>query len=394
METRPLERQTRNRLAKSHQTETGQHSLLRAIMLLLCLPSLLCAQTPGPGVKGEKDDFAIIAYYRGGVDEIDKYPVEKLTHIIYTFLHLRGNQLSITNTKSEAAIKHLVSLKKKHTKLKVMLALGGWGGCKTCSGAFSTAEGRSEFARSATDMLLKYDADGLDLDWEYPAIEGVPGHPYSAADRHNFTLLVEELRKNFGNRFELSFAAGGFTDFLEKSIEWKEVMELVDRVNLMSYDLVNGYSKNTGHHTPLNSFRPEDESTRKAVQFLDSLNIPMQKIVIGAAFYARVWEKVQPVNNGLFQSGVFKRAVAWKNFKSYFTKEKGFKEYYDPAAGAWYQYSPREKQFATYDNRASVKAKTAYARSTGLGGIMFWQLTSDTYKHGLLDAIYEAAQGK
>ena len=336
----------------------------------------------------------IIAYYSGDAGEIDKYPVDKLTHIIYSFVHLQGNRLAIDNAEDEWTIRHLVSLKAKHPQLKVMLALGGWGGCQTCSEVFASEQGRSEFARSAEELLSKYAADGLDLDWEYPAIEGYPGHAYTAEDRRNFTLLVEALRKTFGNRFELSFAAGGFTDYLKQSVEWQKVMPWVDRVNLMTYDLVNGYSKVTGHHTPLGSSRPEDESTRKAVRFLDSLKIPMRKIVIGAAFYARVWENVDDQNNGLFQPGVFKEAVNYKNFETYFSENTGYEEHFDPTAEAYYRYSPKNKLFATFDNPASVKSKTIYARSVGLGGIMFWQLAGDKYKNGLLEAIYDAAKAR
>lgn len=341
-----------------------------------------------------KNDFAVIAYYSGGASEVDKYPVAKLTHIIFSFLHLQGNRLAVDDAKDDSTIQHLISLKAKYPRLKVMLALGGWGGCKTCSAVFSTHPGRNEFAASAKELLVKYRADGLDLDWEYPAIEGPPGHAYSPEDRQNFTFLIQALRKTFGDQYELSFAAGGFTEFLENSVEWKKVMPLVDRVNLMTYDLVNGYSKVTGHHTPLGSSRPQEESVRKAVQFLDSLKIPMNKIVIGAAFYARVWENVEDNNNGLYQPGTFKDFVNYKNFETYFTAEAGFQEHFDPASAAYYRYSPKRKRFATFDNPQSVQAKVGYAWKNGLGGIMFWQLAGDKYENGLLEAIDNAVKSE
>jgi chitinase len=339
-----------------------------------------------------KNDFAVIAYYSGRASEVDKYPIEKLTHIIYSFLHLQGNRLAVDDADDDSTIQHLVSLKAKYPHLKVMLALGGWGGCKTCSEVFSSQQGRSEFAEAAEELLAKYKADGLDLDWEYPAIEGPPGHAYSPEDKKNFTLLVQELRKAFGDQHELSFAAGGFAQFLENSVEWENVMPLVDRVNLMTYDLVNGYSKVTGHHTPLGSSALQKESVRAAVQFLDSLKIPLRKIVIGAAFYARVWENVDDKNNGLYQPGTFKDFVNYKNFETYFAAEEGFQEHFDPAAAAYYRYSPKRKRFATFDNPQSVQSKVRYALKNGLGGIMFWQLAGDKYEHGLLDAIDDAVK--
>ncbi|MDZ7290440.1 MAG: glycoside hydrolase family 18 protein [candidate division KSB1 bacterium] len=349
-----------------------------------------CASTPNRDAG--KNDFSVIAYYRGDASEVDKYPVAKLTHIIFSFLHLQGNRLAVDDADDDSTIRHLVSLKEKYPHLKVMLALGGWGGCKTCSEVFSNQQDRSAFAESAKGLLAQYHADGLDLDWEYPAIEGPPGHAYSPEDRQNFTFLIQELRKTFGEQYELSFAAGGFAEFLENSVEWASVMPLVDRVNLMTYDLVNGYSKVTGHHTPLGSSALQKESVRAAVQFLDSLKIPLRKIVIGAAFYARVWENVDDKNNGIYQPGTFKDFVNYKNFETYFAAEAGFQEHFDPAAEAYYRYSPKTKRFATFDHPEAVKSKTIYAMKKGLGGIMFWQLGGDKYENGLLDAIDNAVQ--
>jgi chitinase len=345
-----------------------------------------CASTSNRNAG--QNGFDVIAYYSGDASTVDKYSLEKLTHLIYSFLHLQGNRIAVDNADDDSTIKHLIALKTKYPQLKVMLALGGWGGCKTCSEVFSSQQERSEFAESAKELLVKYNADGLDLDWEYPAIEGPPGHAYSPADKQNFTLLVQELRKTFGGQYELSFAAGGFTEFLENSVEWETVMPLVDRVNLMSYDLVNGYSKMTGHHTPLGYSTFQKESVRAAVQFLDSLKIPMRKIVIGAAFYARVWENVEDKNNGLYQPGTFLDFVNYRDFETYFAAEEGFQEHFDPAAEAYYLYSPKRKRFATFDNLESVKSKTRYAMANGLGGIMFWQLAGDKYAAGLLDAIH------
>lgn len=343
--------------------------------------------TGAPAKHSTPNDFAVIAYFSGNGSEAEKYSLEKLTHVIFSFLHLQGNRLAVDHASDDSTIQRLVLLKQKYPRLKVMLALGGWGGCETCSDVFSSQQGRREFAQSAKEILINYHADGLDLDWEYPAIEGYPGHPYSPDDRRNFTLLVRELRNTFGDEYELSFAAGGFLDYLRNSIEWDKVMPIVDRVNLMSYDLVNGYSKVTGHHTPLNFSARQKESVRTAVQFLDSLQVPLNKIAIGAAFYARVWENVENKNNGLYQSGTFKDFVNYKNFDTYFAEDDGFDEHFDPETEAYYRYSPKKKLFATFDNPQSVRSKTRYAVKNGLGGVMFWQLGGDKYENGLLKAI-------
>lgn len=338
-----------------------------------------------PGNK--KSELAVIAYYSGDSKAIDDYPIEKLTHIIYSFCHLKGNRLNVDNKGDSATISKLVSLKKKNSELKILLSLGGWGGCEFCSPVFSTDAGRKEFARSVKEVNDYFKTDGIDLDWEYPAIPGHPGHAFKLEDKANFTALVKELRKNLGNKHEISFAAGGFPKFLQESIEWKEVMAVADYVNLMSYDLVNGYSTKTGHHTPLYSTSEQVESADNAITYLTSVGVPASKIVIGAAFYARTWENAEPVNNGLYQAGKFKSFIAYRQFDSRLSKNDGFVFYRDSSAGSAYAYSMAKKTFATFDDPVSIEAKTKYAIDKGLKGIMFWELTLDKPSGGLLEVI-------
>ena len=335
----------------------------------------------------ESKSLDIIAYYTGDEKQINEFEVNKLTHIIYSFCHLKDGKLNIDTAKDSIVIKHLVSLKTKNPQLKIMLSLGGWGGCETCSDVFSTPKGREDFAKSVKEVNAYFNCDGLDLDWEYPTIEGYPGHLFQATDKNNFTDLIKRLRQALGNKNELSFAAGGFQKYLDKSVEWKKIMPLVNRVNIMSYDLVNGYSTVTGHHTPLYSTKKEDESADKAVNYLLKLGIPASKIVIGAAFYTRVWKEVSSVNNGLYQSGVAANGVIFREYATSFSETKGWSYFWDQKAMAAYWYNKREKLFATGDDISSVKAKTEYVIKNKLGGIMFWELTLDSFHNGMLNAI-------
>jgi chitinase len=359
---------------------------LNTLFLLAIVPCVF-SQTQSKKT-GSKQSLAVIAYYAGQAAQVDSFAAEKLTHIIFSFCHLKGNKLAIDNARDTVTIQRLVALKKRNPQLKVLLSLGGWTGCETCSDVFSTENGRSEFALSVKQLLDYTKTDGLDLDWEYPAIQGPPGHKFTPEDKPNFTKLVAQLRKAVGPKHEISFAAGGFTTFLEQSIEWKKVMPLLDRVNLMTYDLVHGYSTVTGHHTPIYSTPQQKESADNAVRFFDSIGIPRNKLVIGAAFYARIFENVDSVNNGLYQPGKFKRGVPFKSYPKELSADKGFVYHWDPVAQAPWLYNAKEKLFVTYDDTTSMRLKTAYAADKKLNGIMFWQLGEDTFSGGLLDVIY------
>ncbi len=363
-------------------------------LLILFFPVFIffaLCNTPYETKTPEKQPFTIIAYYPGDAESIDAYPIEKLTHIIYSFCHLRGNKLVVDDAKDSTTIRKLVSLKQRKPGLKVLLSLGGWGGCKTCSSVFSDEAARKEFALSVKKLQEEYHTDGIDLDWEYPGIPGPPGHEFMPADKQHFTLLIQELRQALGPGSELSFAAGGFDNFFDNSVEWDKVMPLVNRANLMTYDLKHGYSDTTGHHTPLHATPQQKDATDHAVEYLEYIGVPLNKMVIGAAFYGRVWENVDSTNNGLFQPGKFKRGVSFKTLDKYLDDNPGYIQMWDDQAKAPYAYNENAKLFLTYDDLESVKLKTEYAKKKGLEGIMFWQLGSDNTADGLLEAIYKAS---
>jgi len=360
---------------------TTQKRFLSFLYLLFSILYLNAAQAQ------PKKDLAVIAYYAGNSTAIDSFDVSKLTQIIYSFGHLKGNQLFIRKAEDSLTIQKLVSLKSKYPGLTVLLSLGGWGGCETCSDVFSKKKGRKEFARSTKEVIAYFDADGIDLDWEYPVIPGYPGHKYQEQDRKNFTKLVKQLRKSLGDKKEVTFAAGVSKKFFEQSVDWKKVMPIVNRVNLMTYDLANGTVSGIGHHTPLYSTPMQLSSADFAIKFLDSLHIPRNKLVIGAGFYARIFEMKDTVNKGLYQEGTFQKSVPFKAFDSTFSAANGFTYYWDPVAQAPYYFNAEKKLFVTMDDLKSIQLKTQYAIDKGLDGIMFWQLTLDKKERGLVDMI-------
>jgi chitinase len=281
-----------------------------------------------------------------------------------------------------------VALKKDYPQLKIMVSIGGWGGCAPCSDVFADSLHRQHFAKTTVALFKQYGIDGLDLDWEYPAIEGYPGHKYDTADKNNFTALVTTLRKEMGTNYLLSFAAGGFTQYLQQSVDWDAVTPQVDFINLMTYDLVNGYATLTGHHTPLYSYQPGQQSAATCVKWLKAKKIPAHKLIIGAAMYARVWQNVPDTNNGLYQPGIFKQTIPYRLFNNYFADSTGFKLYWDKKAKASYQYNTAQQLFATFDDSLSIKEKTKFIRRKKMGGIMFWQLLDDATAEGLVSEMW------
>lgn len=353
-----------------------------AVLLLLLLQFFFLS----PAAQNRKE-FSVIAYYAGGPEMVDSIDATKLTHIIHSFSRLQGNRLHVRNAQDTATIQKLVGLKKKNPRLKVLLAFGGWGGCETCSDIFTLPENRAAFARSVRELTDYFSTDGIDLDWEYPALPSVPGHRYKPEDKQHFTLLVQELRKALGRRREITLAAGGFQRALDLSVDWGPVMKVADRVNLMTYDYATG--PKTGHNSSLFSTPGQPLSADSGIRYLLGLGVPARKIVVGAAFYARRWDSIPPVEGGLYQAGKAAGTVAYKDLDSVLPQSEGYKRHWDSTAHAPYIYNPRLQQFITYEDTRAVKQKTEYALMLRLGGIMFWQLAQDKPSGGLLDAIHE-----
>ena len=335
-------------------------------------------------IQAQSVNFRVVGYYAGRTIAPDSFQVEKLTHLIWCFGHLNGNKLTIANDVDSTIIQQMVALKKRNPKLKVMLSLGGWGGCEHCSEVFSTEEGRKEFAKSAKALNDYFHTDGIDLDWEYPVVKGFPGHRYSPDDKNNFTELVKTLRSTLSTTNEISFAAGGFTSYIDSSIDWKAIMPYIDFINVMSYDLVHGYSTVSGHHTPLYSTPQQMESTDNAVNLLLEKGVPEDKIVIGVAFYGRFFKMTSDGPVDLYQSCKFEHGFSYKYANDSLS---GFTRMWDDMAKAPYAINNERRLLATYDDERSVGLKVRYALRRNLGGIMFWQLYDDKFSGGLLDAI-------
>lgn len=349
----------------------------------------------------------------------DELPVEKLTHIIYSFTHVIEGEMKFKKPEEAGPkLEALVSQKERNPDLKVMIACGGWGADGFSDMALTEAS-RSKFIESAAAFIENYQLDGMDMDWEYPGISGA-GTKAREEDTQNFTALMKGLREML-DRFDspklLTFASAGWKRYYDH-IEINEVMKYADYTNVMTYDQVSGVSKYTGHHTPLGEVRieaiagtpfhahldslyragaakdPHPRSTEKIVDFLIKEGVDPKQIVIGSAFYGRVWKGVPPDNNGLYQlsGGIHIGWMAYHQIRDKYEPDPLFQRYWDEQAKAPFMYNGADSLMVSYDDTVSVRLKTEYAKENGLGGIMFWELSNDTKEKGsLLDAIYKSA---
>jgi chitinase len=319
----------------------------------------------------------------------------KLTRINYAFSNIKGNRMVIGSPVDAQNFATLVSLKKDNPSLTVLVSVGGWLWSAGFSDMSLTHESRSEFIQSVVEFLKQYQLDGLDIDWEYPAMEGSTKH-FRPEDTRNYTLLLAELRSRFDieekplhRRLYLSIAVGGEHDFIEHT-EMDKVQKYVDTVNLMAYDYYEpGSEPITGNQAPLftNPADPKKISASRSIQDYEQAGVPAEKIVLGVPFYGHAWGQVSDANHGLFQPG--KKApntyARYGNIVSSMLKQ-GYTRYWDATASAPYLYNPEKRIFVSYEDPESLTLKCKYVLDHKLAGVMFWDYQSDP-TGTLLDTI-------
>lgn len=361
---------------------------MKIVLPLLSLCFLFsCSGSKDSNSISQTPEPLLIAYYAGDEVSIDEFDLTGVDQIIFSFMHLKGNRLAIDDAADSLALLQLIAQKEQYPNLKVLVSLGGWGGCETCSDVFATEDGREEFAQSSAEIIEFYDADGIDLDWEYPGISGYPDHTFRPEDKQNFTDVVVRLRNYLEEDAVLSFAAGASSRFIEHSVEWDKVMPLVDHVNLMTYDFYGAGSDSTGHHTALGT---EDFGGRSAIRTIEELlqkGVRLDQMVLGAAFYIKTFKNVPNVNHGLYQPAEWNRSYNQVNFEEV---AQNFEFYWDDNADAPYAYDSTNQIFATFDDAGSIELKSKYVREKGLKGIMFWQLMNDKKSDGLLSEMVQS----
>ncbi len=318
-----------------------------------------------------------------GLLMMNEQDAQRLTHVNLAFGILEEGRLSLRPLPDIARVE---VIRRWNPALKFVLSIGGWG-----AGGYSTmamtAAGREDFAQAVKAALDEHNLDGVDMDWEYPC-DGSAGIDYDPRDRENFTLLLTALREAVGEKI-VSIAAGA-GEYYIRGTEMEKVAAICDYVQIMTYDMRNGMTYEAGHHTSLYASAGDvnNVGTDAMVNLFASAGVPLDRIVIGAAFYSRHWEQVPNVNQGLLQAagtvGMF--GPGYAQLASEYIGKNGWTRYWDDHAKAAYLFNG--SGLYSYDDPDSLRLKCAYVRERGLAGIMYWEHSCDESR-ALLSAIDE-----
>lgn len=332
---------------------------------------------------------------------IDKIPYRKLTIIDYAFWHpLPNGSLAGINPKGDDLClgrqgkrRNLVDL--AHEKnVKVMLSIGGWEDSDNFPAVAARDTLRAAFAHACVMAIRKFEFDGIDIDWEFP---GFTDHKGGPDDRHNYTLLLQTLRDSLKaneiflkKKLLLTAALPAGAKELA-NFEFQHVAELLDMLNIMTYDYNGPWSPVSGHNSPLYASGGDDtllniDATFK--MYNEQLHVPPSKINLGIAFYGHSFAQCTALHTPykgsdttLFPEG----DVFYYNIFNTANKVR----HWDDKAKVPYFVLPEASTLVSCDDEESIGLKAKYVLDHKVGGVIIWEITGDYLRDGttpLLDA--------
>ncbi|WP_051970296.1 glycoside hydrolase family 18 protein [Kitasatospora azatica] len=310
----------------------------------------------------------------------------------------------------------LRKLKAANPQLKAVISLGGWSWSKYFSDAAANDASRKKFVSSCIELYLKGDLpqlggaveggagagagvfDGVDIDWEYPGGGGDAGNVVRPEDGRNYTLLMQEFRRQLDALGRQQHKHLLLTDAVpsgegkQQQLEVRKVARSVDWMNLMTYDFHGSWEAQgpTDHNANLYSdpadAAPDNKgySVDRVVQDYLDRGVPASRLVLGVPFYGYGWTGVPAgAKSGLYQPAT--GLAQGGNLPYNQIKDLPGTVVYDREHGASWKYDG--SNFWSFDTPQLLARKAEYARCNGLAGVMAWALDNDDAQGSLVKAL-------
>lgn len=280
-------------------------------------------------------------------------------------------------------------------------SIGGWTLSSTFPIVAASPNKRKRFAEECVGLIADYGFDGIDIDWEYP---GYVDHGGTMNDRQNFNELLLEVRaalntyQQDSGRGPLGGGAYGLTAALPcgpSNIDFLDVpflSEVLDGMNVMSFDLHNEKDAKTGVNSPLYDQTWDEEpglSVDGCVTNYRQAGAYPGKISIGVPFYGKTYAYATELNT--YHSKTEGKGEGFTDQKNW-PQDLGTPIFYNivdklnNGTLVSVRHEPTKTQYAyftdgsglvSYDDQQSVCDKADYVNKELLGGLFFWEMTGD-----------------
>ena len=308
----------------------------------------ICNPSPEGCAQVYPYQFRVVPYYRHtnlmqwNRDQLNAQHFKSFTDLIYFNVgcDTDGN---LTGQNNEQFLNGLDKLKNLRGNAGSKIILGVAHCDAGMTAITADPEKRVKFARQLVSFAEEKGFDGIDIDWEYPDND---------TQWYHFSLFLGEVRSAMGaNGMSLSSAINPY--YLAPT---SEMMDLLDFVNVMSYDRGGQHSTYPDMVTDVNTMRNK--------------NVPDCKIVMGLPFYTN---ETRSNRN-------------WDAQKGYSTV---IQLYPNIAPGT--DTCTIDGQEHYFNGITTIKKKCQYVKTQKLGGVMIWCYDGDlllTHAKSLAKAMF------
>lgn len=377
---------------------------------------------------GDQPSKQVKAYYPSY--NSDAQPPSQIDYSLYTdllyfmVLPQPGSQLTydpkLTFDQGEQLVADFVARCIAHN-VRPHISAGGWTGSQHFSNLTSTEPARKEFAQALVDFAHHHGFVGIELDWEYPNGEGIGCNSRNPADVVNFGLLTKEIRALWPEALltiAVSVAGLNGADGPATPTETALLVQNLNYINLMAYDVYGAWAPTTGPIAPLYSKCAPPafgQSVQTGYELAKKQGFHCNQVVLGIPGYAKRSELVsahlQPkvvdgettyyyqnktsttppggkfddkagkdiCGNPTGPGGSFLvNELISNGWLSEDTKQGlgGYTRYFDKCSGS--PFLTNGKYFISYDDYQSTANKAQFAKDNNMGGIYFFDTRGPT----------------
>ena len=159
-----------------------------------------------------------------------------LTRIRFSFVDLTP-EFGVSTENVQVQFDRLLKL----DGIKRIAAFGGWAASTLASTYYIFREGvkpgnREILSTNLANFILENDLEGIDIDWEYPAVPDIPGiPPADPMDGDHYLEFLKLLRAKLPNESVAIAAPASY--WYPQGFPIAEIAEIVDYIVFMAYDL-------------------------------------------------------------------------------------------------------------------------------------------------------------
>jgi chitinase len=164
------------------------------------------------------------------------------------------------------------------------------------------------------------------------------------------------------------------------------LLETMDWVNVMTYDMAGEWTAYAGHHSPLfaSSKQPgTPRSTELSMKYLVDRGMPAHRLAVGLPLYGKGFAVNEPyasTKNGKGGSRV-PHGGNYSNIARLLQEQGWTRRWDDETKNPW-AIAPDGSAVIGYDDAESLAVKTKWAIHQGFRGVFFWQIGGDLMPDG------------